>query len=100
MVRRAAAGRRRLHRGPLTDLAVTAARRRFRRGEVVFHEGDPGDTVHLVDKGHVAVRVTTPVGDVATVRVVGPGCRAEPRWRVRRPLSDVASVPASGRGSG
>jgi CRP-like cAMP-binding protein len=50
-----------------------ARRRRFRRGEVVFHEGDPGDTLHLVDKGHFSVRITTPLGDVATLRVHGPG---------------------------
>jgi CRP/FNR family cyclic AMP-dependent transcriptional regulator len=51
---------------------AAARRRRFRRGEVVFHEGDPGDTLHLVTRGHVAVRVTTPLGDCATVAVLGP----------------------------
>lgn len=50
-----------------------ARRRRFRKGEVVFHEGDPGDTLHLIDKGHVAMRITTPLGDVATLLVAGPG---------------------------
>ncbi len=50
-----------------------ARRRRFGRREVVFHEGDPGDTLHLIDSGHVAVRVTTPLGDAATLRVIGPG---------------------------
>jgi len=50
-----------------------ARRRKFSRGEVVFHEGDPGDTLHLVDRGHVAVRVTTPLGDMATLRIIGPG---------------------------
>jgi CRP/FNR family transcriptional regulator, cyclic AMP receptor protein len=50
-----------------------ARRRKFARGEAVFREGDPGDTVHLIDKGHVAIRVSTPDGDVATVRVLGPG---------------------------
>jgi CRP-like cAMP-binding protein len=50
-----------------------ARRRRFTRKEVVFHDGDPGDTLHLVVKGHFAVRITTPLGDVATVRVLGPG---------------------------
>ena len=48
-------------------------RRRFRRGEVVFHEGDPGDSLHLIDKGHVAVKRSTPLGDVATLLVLGPG---------------------------
>lgn len=50
-----------------------ARRRRFARGEVVFHEGDPGNALHLVEKGHFAVRITTPLGDVATLRVHGPG---------------------------
>jgi CRP/FNR family transcriptional regulator, cyclic AMP receptor protein len=45
----------------------------YARREVVFHEGDPGDSLHLVQRGHVAVRVTTPLGDVATFTVVGPG---------------------------
>jgi CRP-like cAMP-binding protein len=48
-------------------------RRRFRRGEVICHEGDPGDSVHLIAKGHVAVRRSTPLGDVATLVVLGPG---------------------------
>ncbi len=50
-----------------------ARRRRFKRNEIVFHDGDPGDTVHLVVKGHFAIRIATPLGDIATVRVVGPG---------------------------
>ena len=51
----------------------TAVRRTFKRNEVVFHEGDPGDTLHLVAKGHVAIRVTTPLGERATLTVLGPG---------------------------
>lgn len=57
-------------RGALVRLA---RRRRFARGEVVFHEGDPGDTMHLVTRGHIAVRTTTPLGDVAMLRVLSPG---------------------------
>lgn len=53
---------------------LAAARlRRFARGEVVFHEGDPGDTLHLISKGRVAVRVTTPLGDTATLAILGAG---------------------------
>jgi len=54
-------------------LLSTAVRRRFKRGEVVFHEGDLGDTFHLIAKGRVAVRVGTPSGDVATLTVLGTG---------------------------
>ena len=55
------------------SLLALCRRRRFTRGEVVFHDGDPGETVHLVGKGHFAVRVTTPLGDTAMLRVFQPG---------------------------
>lgn len=54
-------------------LLGAARRRRFAKGETVFHEGDPGESLHLIDKGYVAVRVTTPAGDVATLRVLRAG---------------------------
>ncbi len=50
-----------------------ARRRRFTRNDFIFHEGDPGDTLHLLAKGRVGIRVTTPLGDCATLLVVGPG---------------------------
>jgi CRP-like cAMP-binding protein len=55
--------------------AVLAAtnRRKYRKGDTIFHAGDPGDTLHLIDRGRVAVRVSTPLGDVATINVLGPG---------------------------
>lgn len=57
-----------------TRAVISAARRRkFKRGEAICREGDPGDTLFLLDRGHVAVRVTTPLGDTATMRVLGPG---------------------------
>ena len=56
------------------DAVLQAARRRtFARGEVVFHEGDPADALHLVVSGHLAVQVSTPQGDRATLNVLGPG---------------------------
>lgn len=39
----------------------------------MFHEGDRSDSVHLVDAGHLAVMVSTPDGDLATLNVLGPG---------------------------
>lgn len=48
-------------------------RRRFSRNEMIFHEGDPGDTMHLIAKGRVAIRVATPLGDVATLTILGSG---------------------------
>lgn len=54
-------------------LVALGTRRRFARDEVVFHRGDPADTLHLVVRGHFAVRLETPVGDTVTVAVHGPG---------------------------
>lgn len=53
------------------ELIANARRRRFGRREVIFHEGDPGNSVHIVVKGHVGIRATTPLGDVAMLRVLG-----------------------------
>lgn len=54
-------------------VVAAARRRRFDDGDVVFHEHDLGDAMYLIDTGHAAVRVTTPHGDVATIRILGPG---------------------------
>jgi CRP/FNR family transcriptional regulator, cyclic AMP receptor protein len=59
--------------GERRDVIAAARRRKFTRNEVVFHDGDPGDTLHLIVKGRFAIRITTPLGDVATLRVLGPG---------------------------
>ncbi len=50
-----------------------ARRRKFPRDAVVFWAGDPGDSIHLIASGHVAVQINTMRGDVATLRVLGPG---------------------------
>jgi CRP/FNR family transcriptional regulator, cyclic AMP receptor protein len=54
-------------------LVASTRRRRFTAGEVIFHDGDPGDSLHLIERGHVAIRVGTPLGDVATLTILGPG---------------------------
>jgi len=58
---------------PEQELRLAGRRRTFARGEVVFHEGDPGDSLHRVTRGRFAARVTTPRGDVATFAVHSPG---------------------------
>jgi CRP/FNR family cyclic AMP-dependent transcriptional regulator len=51
----------------------TAARRRYPKGDSLFHEGDPGDSFHLIDRGHVAITVTSDRGDVLMLDVLSPG---------------------------
>jgi CRP-like cAMP-binding protein len=52
---------------------AVAVSRRFRKGDILFHEGDPGDSIHLIVEGRVAARSTTPTGESVTFAVVGPG---------------------------
>ena len=54
-------------------LLTICSRRSFGRGEVVFHRGDPANALHLIVTGRFAVRITTPLGDTATLGVRGPG---------------------------
>ena len=58
---------------PEQELRRAGRRRRFDRGEVVFHRDDPGDSLHRVESGRFAARVITPLGDSATVSLHGPG---------------------------
>ncbi len=56
------------------DAVLEAAReRRFDKGEVVFHEGDPADAMHLLVSGRLVVQVATPDGERASLNVLGPG---------------------------
>ncbi|MEO8330200.1 MAG: Crp/Fnr family transcriptional regulator [Candidatus Nanopelagicales bacterium] len=63
---------------PLTEVErakvlSTARPRRFARGEVVLHEGDPADSLHLVSQGRLAVRSLTPDGDAVMLNLLVPG---------------------------
>jgi len=62
-------------------------RRVFQRGDVLFHEGDPADSLHLLAEGRVMVRRTTQLGDSVALRVLGPG----------RALGDVAIAAGPAR---
>jgi len=54
-------------------LSAAGRRRRYARREVLFHEGDPADSLHLILKGRVTVRVATALGASVTLDVLGPG---------------------------
>lgn len=73
------------------DVLQVARRRRFSRGEVVFHQNDPGDSLHLIVKGRFAIRIITPLGDTATIAIRGPG---ESFWEMAL-LSDDARRAAT-----
>jgi len=62
-----------LESGTRNRLLQGALRRRYRRGEVVFHEGDEANSMYVLITGHVSVGVTTPLGDSAVFTVLGSG---------------------------
>src|SRR5688500_3947962 len=49
-----------------------ARRSTYRRGEVVFHRHDPADSMHLVTKGRLDVRIATSLGDEVALAIWGP----------------------------
>ncbi|HWE81636.1 MAG TPA: cyclic nucleotide-binding domain-containing protein [Gaiellaceae bacterium] len=51
----------------LRQIVQVARRRTFRKGEVVVHQTDPADSIHLIGKGRFAIRVMTSLGKPATV---------------------------------
>jgi len=53
-------------------LAV-ARRRTFARNEVLCHEGDPADSLHLVEQGHLSVHGSLASGASATFSILSSG---------------------------
>jgi CRP/FNR family transcriptional regulator, cyclic AMP receptor protein len=72
-----AIGRSRLFRGvtqaDLETIAPLLRQRRFRAGETIFHEGDPGDAMHVIATGRAKISVTSQEGDEAILVSLGPG---------------------------
>jgi CRP/FNR family cyclic AMP-dependent transcriptional regulator len=54
-------------------LLSVARRRTFARNEVVFHQGDPAEAMHLIWSGRFAVRIKTAIGDATTLAILGRG---------------------------
>ena len=48
----------------LIDVARQLRRRRFRRNEIIFHQGDPGDSLHIVSSGAVKIVLPSMEGDL------------------------------------
>jgi len=59
-----------------TYLASTGPARKvveYRRGEVVFSQGDPGDDVRYIQKGAIKLSVLSRIGKEAVVAMLAPG---------------------------
>lgn len=57
----------------LNRLGAASRRRTYRRGEVIFHQGDPGDSLHFLIEGRVKVVLDAESGEEAVIAILGPG---------------------------
>jgi CRP-like cAMP-binding protein len=57
----------------LEDVARNLRRRRFRRAETIFHQGDPGDALHLVSSGAVKIVLPSLDGEEAIIATLRSG---------------------------
>lgn len=57
----------------LARLASSMRSRRFKRGEVLFHIGDPGDALFVIVSGEVKISLPSDTGEEAILATLGPG---------------------------
>jgi CRP-like cAMP-binding protein len=57
----------------LQSLANGLRRRRFRRNEVIFHQGDQGDALYVVTIGSVKILLPSAEGEEAIIATLRPG---------------------------
>lgn len=56
----------------IAELIRQLRRQRFRRGEVIFHQGDPGESLHVVNAGAIKIVLPSAEGEeaiIATLRL-------------------------------
>ena len=59
--------------GVLADVGRRLRHRHFRRNEVIFHQGDPGDALHVITEGAVKILLPSPEGDEAIIATLQVG---------------------------
>ena len=63
----------RLPEGELRALAARGRARTYVADAVIFHEGDPGDSLHIVIDGAIRIALISSEGEERTVALLGPG---------------------------
>ena len=54
----------------LDELAGKLTPRSYRRGEVIFHQDDPGSAMHIVKSGQVKIATTSPEGEEVIIAIL------------------------------
>lgn len=57
----------------LREIARQLRRRRFRRNETIFHQGDPGDALHMVSSGAIKIVLPSLDGEEAIIATLRRG---------------------------
>lgn len=57
----------------LALLTERLRRRAFGKGVVIFHEGDPGEWMHIIESGRVRIFAASESGQEISVNIYGPG---------------------------
>lgn len=57
----------------LQQVSALLKERRYHKGEIIFHQGDPGGCLYLVASGRVRIYLVSPDGREATVRIYSRG---------------------------
>jgi CRP/FNR family cyclic AMP-dependent transcriptional regulator len=58
----------------LAACAASLRVRRYRRGETIFHQGDPGDSLYIIESGSVKIVLPSPEGEEgAIIATLGRG---------------------------
>jgi CRP/FNR family cyclic AMP-dependent transcriptional regulator len=60
-------------RSELDALSTFIRLRRYPKGSIIFHQGDPGTTLHLIETGEVKLTVMSGRGKEATLALLGQG---------------------------
>jgi CRP-like cAMP-binding protein len=61
-----------LDQAAVLEVARGATTRSFRKGELIFHEGDPGDSLYVLVEGAVKVFVTSALGGEMVLATLRP----------------------------
>ncbi len=57
----------------LEELAARMQRRTYKRGQVIFHQGDAGATLYVIEEGCVKVLLLSDDGEELLLRIMGAG---------------------------
>jgi CRP/FNR family cyclic AMP-dependent transcriptional regulator len=57
----------------LSEIAHRLTTRNYRRGEVIFHQDDPGSALHVIKRGQVKINTISPEGEEAILAILTEG---------------------------